>query len=186
MASLHSGSAWTDLDVSIGLDQSFTLAMDIIVCSLGGAYHFKAVSKALPSATAVALKQIIISLNMECGTHMIRSGKKQDLVDRLRAQFATWKSTNNIARWKTAKAIIDEARLPVAASVIFRLLIHTFLLNPSQQIHAYHINVIATAPPSSEQQRRILHGPESRSYPASTESEWVDVWVSVSHELPCR
>ncbi|KAJ7309424.1 PINIT domain-containing protein [Mycena albidolilacea] len=88
MASLHSGSAWTDLD---------------------------AVSKALPSATAVALKQIIISLNMECGTHMIRSGKKQDLVDRLRAQFATWKSTNNIARWKTAKAIIDEARLPVAA-----------------------------------------------------------------------
>ncbi|KAJ7839131.1 PINIT domain-containing protein [Mycena olivaceomarginata] len=74
MASLHSGSAWTDLD---------------------------AVSKALPSATAVALKQIIISLNMECGTHMIR--------------------TNNIARWKTAKAIIDEARLPVAAPVIFCL-----------------------------------------------------------------
>jgi hypothetical protein len=39
---------------------------------------------------------------MECGTHMIRSGKKQDLVDRLRAQFVTWKSINNVARWKTA------------------------------------------------------------------------------------
>jgi hypothetical protein len=44
--------------------------------------------------------------------YMIRSGKKVDLVDRVRAQFATWKSTNNVARWKTAKAIVDEARLP--------------------------------------------------------------------------
>jgi hypothetical protein len=33
---------------------------------------------------------------------MIRSGKKQDLVDRLRAQIATWNSTKNVARWKTA------------------------------------------------------------------------------------
>ncbi|KAJ7246888.1 PINIT domain-containing protein [Mycena haematopus] len=88
MSASHSAIAWTELD---------------------------AVSKALCHTTAVALKQIIVSLNLECDTRMIRSGKKQDLVDRLRAQFATWKAANNVAKWKTAKAIIDEFRLPVAS-----------------------------------------------------------------------
>ncbi|KAF7348863.1 hypothetical protein MVEN_01406400 [Mycena venus] len=88
MATSYSANPWVDLD---------------------------AVSKALPFGTALALKQIIISLNTECGTHMTRTGKKQDLVDRLRAQFAIWKSTNNVARWRTAKAIIDEIKLPVAS-----------------------------------------------------------------------
>ncbi|KAF7348866.1 hypothetical protein MVEN_01406700 [Mycena venus] len=88
MAASYSANPWVDLD---------------------------AVSKALPFGTALALKQLIISLNTECGTHMIRTGRKQDLVDRLRAQFATWKSTNNVARWRTAKAIIDEIKLPVAS-----------------------------------------------------------------------
>ncbi|KAJ7155119.1 PINIT domain-containing protein [Mycena filopes] len=88
MAAPYSSSTWTELD---------------------------AVSKALPYGTAVDLKQIIITLNTECGTHMARSGKKQDLVDRLRAQFSSWKGTNSVARWRTAKAIIDGFRLPVAS-----------------------------------------------------------------------
>ncbi|KAJ7021311.1 PINIT domain-containing protein [Mycena alexandri] len=88
MAASYSGNAWTELD---------------------------AVCKALPYGTAVDLKQIIITLNTECGTHMARSGKKQDLVDRLRSQFSSWKSTNSVARWRTAKAIIDAVKLPVAS-----------------------------------------------------------------------
>ncbi|KAF8149285.1 PINIT domain-containing protein [Mycena galopus ATCC 62051] len=88
MATSHSANAWIELD---------------------------AVSKALPYGTALALKQIIISLNTECGTRMIRSGKKQDLVDRIRAQFATWKAAHNVASWRTAKAIIDGAGLPVSS-----------------------------------------------------------------------
>ncbi|KAK7059967.1 E3 SUMO-protein ligase pli1 [Favolaschia claudopus] len=74
-----------------------------------------AVSKALPYGTAVDLKQIIISLNTECGTHMLRSGRKQELVDRLRDQFATWKRTNNVASWKRAKGLIDAIRLPTTS-----------------------------------------------------------------------
>jgi hypothetical protein len=87
MAPAH--STWTDLSVISGSDATFTLA------TVPHWVTLKAVSKALPS---VAIKQIGISLNMECRTHMIRSGKKQDLVDRPRAQFSTWKSTNNVAR----------------------------------------------------------------------------------------
>ncbi|KAJ6451773.1 PINIT domain-containing protein [Mycena sanguinolenta] len=77
-----------------------------------------AVSKSLCYSTAIVLKQIIVSLNLQCETRMTRSGKKQDLVDRLRAQLATWKVTNNVSKWKTAKAIIDEFRLPVASFVL--------------------------------------------------------------------
>jgi E3 SUMO-protein ligase PIAS1 len=85
--------------------------------SVYGAYQFQAVSNALPYGTAVDLKQIILAINTRCGTNMIRSGRKQDLVDRLRGQFATWKNTNNVATWKTAMAIIDGIRLPVASFV---------------------------------------------------------------------
>jgi hypothetical protein len=49
-----------------GLDETFTLATDVLVCSLGGAYH----CKALPSATAVVLKQVIVSLNMLNAGHI--------------------------------------------------------------------------------------------------------------------
>lgn len=63
------------------------------------------------------LKQIIIGINLECGIHMIRSGKKQDLIDRLCAQFATWKSTNNMQSWVRAKTVIDQINLPVSSFV---------------------------------------------------------------------
>ncbi|KAJ6452023.1 PINIT domain-containing protein [Mycena vitilis] len=74
-----------------------------------------AVSKALPYGTALDLKQIIVSINTECGTHILRSGRKQDLIDRLSSQFATWKKSNDVARWKIAKGIIEGNRLPVAS-----------------------------------------------------------------------
>jgi hypothetical protein len=38
------------------------------------------------------------------------------------------------------------------------------LLNPSQQIHAYHVSVLPTAPPTKKQRHRILHGPEPPSF----------------------
>ncbi|KAF7349619.1 E3 SUMO-protein ligase pli1 [Mycena sanguinolenta] len=85
MATSHSDDVWAELD---------------------------AVSKTLCYSTAIVLKQIIVSLNLQCETRMARSGKKQDIVDRLRAQLATWKATNNVSKWKTAKAIIDEYRPP--------------------------------------------------------------------------
>ncbi|KAJ6509862.1 PINIT domain-containing protein [Mycena vulgaris] len=88
MAASHSGNAWAELH---------------------------AVCNALPYGTVADLKHVILSVNNECGTHMIRSGKKQDLVDRLCAQFGAWKSNNNTAKWTTAKAIIDQIKLPVSS-----------------------------------------------------------------------
>ncbi|KAJ7472876.1 PINIT domain-containing protein [Mycena galericulata] len=88
MASMQSGNAWGEL---------------------------QAVAKALPYGTIADLKHIILGINNECGTHMTRSGRKQELVDRLCAQFATWKTTNNISNWTVAKSIIDQMRLPVSS-----------------------------------------------------------------------
>ncbi|KAJ7754147.1 PINIT domain-containing protein [Mycena maculata] len=87
MASMYSGNVWADLN---------------------------AVCKALPYGTVADLKQIIIGINTTCGTHMIRSGKKADLVERLCDQFATWKSGNNLQTWILAKTIIDQVKLPIS------------------------------------------------------------------------
>ncbi|KAJ7101987.1 PINIT domain-containing protein [Mycena epipterygia] len=88
MAASNSGNVWTELT---------------------------AVCNALPYGTVADLKHIILSINNECGTHMTRSGKKQELVDRLRTQFMAWQNNNNMATWIVAKAIIDQIRLPVAS-----------------------------------------------------------------------
>ncbi|KAJ7446598.1 PINIT domain-containing protein [Mycena latifolia] len=88
MATSHSGNVWAELD---------------------------ATCNALPYGTIAELKHIILSLNNECGTHMTRSGKKQDLVDRLCLQLGAWKSNNNMARWMTAKTIMDQFKLPVSS-----------------------------------------------------------------------
>ncbi|KAJ7151838.1 PINIT domain-containing protein [Mycena crocata] len=74
--------------------------------------ELEAVCAALPFGTVSDLKHIIISVNTRCGTHMVRSGLKQDLVDRLRAQFETWNQGNDVARWQTARSIVDEVKLP--------------------------------------------------------------------------
>ncbi|KAJ6523984.1 PINIT domain-containing protein [Mycena capillaripes] len=88
MAAAYSGNIWTELD---------------------------AVCKALPYGTALDLKQVIVSINTECGTHMLRSGRKQDLIDRLHGQFTTWKNTKDVAKWRVARTIIDSIRLPVSS-----------------------------------------------------------------------
>ncbi|KAJ7093396.1 PINIT domain-containing protein [Mycena belliarum] len=74
-----------------------------------------ATCKAFPYGTVADLKQIILSINNQCGTHMIRSGRKQELVDRLSMQLGAWKSNNDFAKWMAAKPIIDAIHLPVSS-----------------------------------------------------------------------
>ncbi|KAJ7689980.1 PINIT domain-containing protein [Mycena rosella] len=89
-------------------------------------FELNATCKALPYGTVADLKHIIISINNECGGHIIRSGKKQDLIDRLCTQFGAWKSNNNVAKWTTTKAIIGQLKLPVS-SFVLRKPSHRFL-----------------------------------------------------------
>ncbi|KAF9270117.1 hypothetical protein L218DRAFT_1071605 [Marasmius fiardii PR-910] len=60
--------------------------------------------------TVDRLKQIIQGLNEECGTHISKSGKKQDLIDRLVSVIDGWKQQNMVDRWNKAKVVFDQVR----------------------------------------------------------------------------
>jgi E3 SUMO-protein ligase PIAS1 len=56
------------------------------------------------------LKQIVAGFNEECGVHMAKSGKKQELIDRIVDVVDQWLRTNNEDRWVKARAIIAQVR----------------------------------------------------------------------------
>ncbi|KAJ3721454.1 PINIT domain-containing protein [Lentinula raphanica] len=60
--------------------------------------------------TVDRLKQILGGLNDECGTHFSKSGKKQDIIDRIMTTFDAWRQANNVEKWEKAKAIIYQVR----------------------------------------------------------------------------
>jgi E3 SUMO-protein ligase PIAS1 len=56
--------------------------------------------------TVDKLKHIVTGLNDECGTILFKSGKKQDLIDRIIVQLDLWRNANNVERWVKAKAVL--------------------------------------------------------------------------------
>ncbi|EPQ60617.1 hypothetical protein GLOTRDRAFT_68408 [Gloeophyllum trabeum ATCC 11539] len=60
--------------------------------------------------TVDRLKQIITGLNDDCSTLISKSGKKQELIDRIVRQLDSWKQSNNTALWMKAKAILHQVR----------------------------------------------------------------------------
>lgn len=56
------------------------------------------------------LKQILSGLNEECNTVFLKSGKKQDLIERIVLQLEAWRQANNIDKWTKAKAILYQVR----------------------------------------------------------------------------
>ncbi|KAJ7615515.1 PINIT domain-containing protein [Roridomyces roridus] len=76
--------------------------------------EMKAVSDGLPSLTVVGLKDIISGINTACRTSMSKSGRKQELIDRLRDTFAFWRTSDTGNNWRIAKTIIEQAQIPIA------------------------------------------------------------------------
>ena len=62
------------------------------------------------SNTVERLKQIVAGFNEECGSHMAKSGKKQELIDRIVDALDQWRRTNNEERWAKARTIIAQVR----------------------------------------------------------------------------
>ncbi|OAX44238.1 hypothetical protein K503DRAFT_846682 [Rhizopogon vinicolor AM-OR11-026] len=60
--------------------------------------------------TVDKLKQILSGFNEECNTVFHKSGKKQDLIERIVVQLETWRQANNIDKWSKAKAILYQVR----------------------------------------------------------------------------
>ncbi|KAF5313153.1 hypothetical protein D9619_003521 [Psilocybe cf. subviscida] len=60
--------------------------------------------------TVDRLKQIITGLNEQCGTHFARTGKKQDIIDRIVATLDQWRVQNSEDLFMKAKGIIYQIR----------------------------------------------------------------------------
>lgn len=60
--------------------------------------------------TVDKLKQILAGFNEECNTVFHKSGKKQDLIERIVQQLESWRQANNIDKWTKAKVILYQVR----------------------------------------------------------------------------
>ncbi|KAF5385421.1 hypothetical protein D9757_005325 [Collybiopsis confluens] len=60
--------------------------------------------------TVDRLKQILGGFNDECGTHFSKSGRKQDIIDRIVHTIDSWKQSNAVEKWLKAKAILYQVR----------------------------------------------------------------------------
>jgi E3 SUMO-protein ligase PIAS1 len=58
--------------------------------------------------TVDRLKSVICGLNEECHTHLAKSGKKADLIERICQILDYWKSNANVDSWNRAKDIINQ------------------------------------------------------------------------------
>ncbi|KAI6047681.1 PINIT domain-containing protein [Pisolithus marmoratus] len=60
--------------------------------------------------TVDKLKQILTGFNEQCNTSFHKSGKKQDLIDRVARQMDTWRRENNVDKWTKAQAVLNQVR----------------------------------------------------------------------------
>ncbi|KAI0735084.1 PINIT domain-containing protein [Earliella scabrosa] len=56
------------------------------------------------------LKQIVVGFNEECSSNLTKSGKKQDLIDRIHNELQDWKKRGLVDRWMKGKAIAYRVR----------------------------------------------------------------------------
>ncbi|KAH9950402.1 hypothetical protein B0H21DRAFT_723283 [Amylocystis lapponica] len=61
--------------------------------------------------TVDRLKQILTGFNDDCQSNLTKSGKKQELIDRITREMDSWRRTNNTERWTKGKAILNQVRL---------------------------------------------------------------------------
>jgi hypothetical protein len=60
--------------------------------------------------TVDKLKHIITGLNDECNANLPKTGKKQELIERINSLLDGWKSAGNLAQWTRAKAVLYAIR----------------------------------------------------------------------------
>ncbi|KAF8272903.1 PINIT domain-containing protein [Lactarius quietus] len=60
--------------------------------------------------TVDRLKQIIAGFNDECWTMLSKSGKKQDLIDRILNVLNEWRVSSNVDKWNKARSVLYQVR----------------------------------------------------------------------------
>ena len=96
---MANSDAWLDFEVSL------------ILSLLGGPdFLIKAIRHNIKNNTVDRLKHILSGLNEECGTHFAKSGKKQEIIDRIVTILDTWRGTSQEEKWVKARAVIYQVR----------------------------------------------------------------------------
>lgn len=60
--------------------------------------------------TVDKLKQILAGLNDECAVYLPRTGKKQEIIDRIVSTLDNWKAQNYQDKWVKARSILHQVR----------------------------------------------------------------------------
>ncbi|KAF8078677.1 PINIT domain-containing protein [Lyophyllum atratum] len=71
---------------------------------------FDAIRHTVKNNIVDRLKQILSGFNEECSTHIAKTGKKQEVIDRIVATLDLWRAQNMEDRWIKGKAIITQVR----------------------------------------------------------------------------
>ncbi|TFK57063.1 hypothetical protein OE88DRAFT_1744009 [Heliocybe sulcata] len=125
--------------------------------------------------TVDRLKHIISGLNEECSTLISKSGKKQELIDRIVRQLDSWKQANNAALWSRARAVLHKVRTSgvwtsskssteSSSYSSYSMSHNQYGAGSSTKLNGYHT---PTATSSSTIGRYDPYAPPRRSIPAS-------------------
>ncbi|KAH8835711.1 PINIT domain-containing protein [Flagelloscypha sp. PMI_526] len=71
---------------------------------------FEGIRSLIPVFTVERLKHVMQGLNDECHARLSKTGKKQELIDRIQSQMADWRNRNATAAWASAKTVINHVR----------------------------------------------------------------------------
>ncbi|KAI0825049.1 PINIT domain-containing protein [Trametes gibbosa] len=71
---------------------------------------FETLRHNLKSNKVEQLKQILTGLNEECHTNLTKSGKKQDLIDKITRELDQWRRSESAEYWMRAKGIMQRVR----------------------------------------------------------------------------
>jgi E3 SUMO-protein ligase PIAS1 len=98
---MASTDVWSDFDVSLFLHSATLPALTRLP---------KTIRHNIKHNTVDKLKQILSGLNDECGTHFSKSGKKQEIIDRIVATLESWRDSSMTEKWIKAKSVVTQVR----------------------------------------------------------------------------
>ena len=101
---MASQNVWSDFDVRLFSDPFSDRA------HLSGRWPTQALRHNVKSNTVERLKQILTGFNEECYTNCTKSGKKQDLIDRITAELDRIRYSGQVEPWKRARAVLHRVR----------------------------------------------------------------------------
>lgn len=73
-------------------------------------FRLQLIRHSIKNNTVDKLKHILAGFNDECGMHFSKSGKKQDIIDRITAALDNMRASDSEDRWTKAKAIVYQVR----------------------------------------------------------------------------